>query len=498
MKDNSFGIHWFRRDLRVAGNPALGWNWKNHDGHVVGLFCFDSKFLAREDFSHNRFAFFMNAIVELKKELQMIGSDLLIIDELPQKAFPKIIKHFKGQKLSLESISWNRDYEPFAKKRDEEVQDIIEKNDVETHTERDHLIIEPHELWKDEKKQETYQIYSPFGRKWFDQIHQDKFRERIEKQSKAWAHVKKLKSGKLEKDLFKLTWKKLWEKDSLYEDSLKDFQKENDKHVTIPIPPAGILEADKALEAFTPKLDDYKEKRDFPDLEATSDMSMYLKNGTITISMIIQKLELLPNSFKGKDGRTHYLKELVWREFYYHILSHKPEVENEAFLEKYSDLGWNKDKKWFQAWKDGMTGFPIVDAGMRQLKTTGKMHNRVRMIVASFLTKDLLINWQWGERYFMEQLLDGDLASNNGGWQWAASTGCDAQPYFRIFNPWSQSVKFDPDAKYIKKFIPELKDLEPKIIHNLYKHPDACPGYPQPIVDHSEQREKALAMYKVQ
>jgi deoxyribodipyrimidine photo-lyase len=258
----------------------------------------------------------------------------------------------------------------------------------------------------------------------------------------------------------------------------------------VPIPESGFKAAVDKLNAFKPEK--YKDLRDIPEEEATSGMSVFLKNGSITTSQIVYHLGLKPYDEK-KSSKDTYLSELVWREFYYHILYHKPEVETEEFNSKYSGLKWDNNEKFFELWKEGKTGYPIVDAGMRQLKTTGLMHNRVRMIVASFLTKHLLIDWRWGEQYFMEQLLDGDLAPNNGGWQWAASTGCDAQPYFRVFNPWLQSKKFDPDGHYIKKYIPELSEIESKKLHEpITDHAE----YPAPIVEHKASRERAIEVYK--
>lgn len=198
---------------------------------------------------------------------------------------------------------------------------------------------------------------------------------------------------------------------------------------------------------------------------------------------------------KPASSAEKFLKEIAWREFYYSILYHFPRVETETFIEKFNDIPWENNEVFFKKWCEGQTGFPIIDAGMRELNTTGWMHNRVRMIVASFLTKDLLIDWKWGEKYFMEKLLDGDLAPNNGGWQWAASTGCDPQPYFRIFNPWLQSERFDPDGSYIRKFVPELKLIATKALHDPTAHRSQF-GYPSPVVIHAEQKDKALSLYK--
>ena len=261
----------------------------------------------------------------------------------------------------------------------------------------------------------------------------------------------------------------------------------------MPIPKAGSETALKCLDAFRPKIDAYGEARDFPNEEATSRLSIYLKNGSITVAQIIASLGLTAYQKGDRSGRARYLSELIWREFYYHVLYWHPRVEKEPFLPQFASIPWENKQESFTAWCAGLTGYPIVDAGMRELKTTGWMHNRVRMIVASFLTKDLLIDWRWGERYFMEQLLDGDLAPNNGGWQWAASTGCDPQPYFRIFNPELQSRKFDPEGHYIKKFVPELRHVPASSIHN----PPASMrrDYPAQIIDHRLQRDRALMLY---
>ena len=302
----------------------------------------------------------------------------------------------------------------------------------------------------------------------------------------------KLAKGKAEK-LFSLKWNEVV-RDPLPGDLLEAYLAEIKKRVTISLPPAGSLAALKAVRDFKKHLAAYGEARDVPGVNGTSVLSPYFKNGSLTGAQVMAELNLKvePKAVKSSAGK--YFTELVWREFYYHILFHHPRVEQHAFLEKFAHLKWGNKPEWFTAWKEGRTGFPIVDAGMRQLKETGWMHNRVRMIVASFLTKDLLIDWRWGERYFMEQLLDGDLAPNNGGWQWAASTGCDPQPYFRIFNPWLQGKKFDPDGDYIKRWVPELKDTYSADLHD----PPSLPrnGYPLPIVDHATQRDLALALYK--
>ncbi len=485
-----YGIHWFRRDLRVAGNLALQKQFKSFDGNVLGFFCFDKKFLSRPDFSINRFQFFLETLIALKKELRLIGSDLLVLDVGPEQAFKMLFKDLKNHKISLpHQISFSRDYEPFATKRDHILTDFFQKNDINVLSERDHLLIEPHELSKDTG--DGYQVYSPFSRKWLEIYQQDEIQKRVNLHKKGFTYLRKLEKGDVSK-VFNMTWKDLLSNKLNYPDHLAIYANENRKLVDVKIPEAGSLAGFRQLQNFKKKIDSYKETRDFPNTKGTSRLSTFLKNGSLTTSQIMSYLDL--KAYKKKeDGSNTYLSELIWREFYYHILARHPRVEKESFLVKYKNIKWENDKKKFKAWKTGATGFPIVDAGMRELNTTGWMHNRVRMIVASFLTKDLLIDWRWGEKYFMEKLLDGDLAPNNGGWQWAASTGCDPQPYFRIFNPWLQSKRFDPEGLYIKKFIPELNTLKAKELHNpIIGHHK----YPEPIVDHSVQREMALVLYK--
>ena len=259
----------------------------------------------------------------------------------------------------------------------------------------------------------------------------------------------------------------------------------------IEIPAAGSAAVWRAVQEFRKKVEDYPRGRDVPAEPGTSHFSIFFKNGSLTPAQAIAGLGLSEAGVNDPGGA--FVRQIVWREFYYHILFHLPRVEKEAYNEKYKELAWENRKDWFQAWQEGLTGYPIVDAGMRQLRTTGWMHNRVRMIVASFLTKDLLIDWLWGERYFMEQLLDGDLAPNNGGWQWAASTGCDPQPYFRVFNPWLQAEKFDPDGTYIRRYVPELASLKGKDLHKPEK---VAQVYRKPIVDHAAQKKKAIALFK--
>ena len=489
----SFGIHWFRRDLRIAGNAALKLQVDRHQGRVLGVFTFDDRFLGRADFSVNRFQFFLKSLLALRDDMRAAGGDLLVLSKSPDDGFGMLKNILAKKSMAPGSISWSRDYEPFARERDDRMRGIFESWGWEVLTERDHLVIEPHEL---RSKQGTpFKIYSPFAKQWFSLMHTEDVKERIIRQRAGLAFLDLKAKGKQPK-VFHLTWQKLLGPDTP-EDHLERFLAENGRHVTVPIPEAGAPAVWKLVREFSGKMASYGATRDFMATPGTSKMSMFLKNGSITTSQLIAAYELEHLKFTGDDGATKYLKELVWREFYYHVMWHWPQTEHQAFIEKYRAINWHNDEKLFEAWKEGKTGFPVVDAAMRELKTTGWMHNRARMIVASFLTKDLLIDWRWGEKWFMNQLLDGDLAPNNGGWQWAASTGCDPQPYFRIFNPLLQSERFDPDGDYIRRFIPELKTVSTKEIHNPSSDTRKKTGYPDPVVIHAEQKIRASMLFKI-
>jgi len=491
---HAYAVHWFRRDLRTAGNPVLQRAWKEHDGRVVGLFCFDGKFLSRPDFSADRFGLFLATLQHLRDELRELGSDLLVLDVGPRDALGRLFAKLHEAGLALpRTVAFNRDYEPFARTRDADIERLLsDEYGIAVATERDHLLIEPDELLRDGKSGQFYQVFTPFSRRWFEKFASDEVQDRIAVQKKALSKLRNRST------VFRLTWPDVFGGRVPIEDQLDKYVARNKPLVQVELPPVGTVAALERLKRFGKQsLDDYADRRDLPTTDGTSQMSLYLKNGAVTTAQVIAALDLADAAIDPKKqptSRAVYVKELAWREFYYHILYHRPDVENGAFLERYRDLKWENRDDWFAAWKAGRTGYPIVDAGMRQLRATGWMHNRVRMIVASFLTKDLLIDWRWGERYFMQTLLDGDLAPNNGGWQWAASTGCDPQPYFRIFNPRLQGEKFDTAGEYVRRWVPELRDVPPKFIHAPHDRPEAA-GYAKPIVDHAEQKVKALALY---
>lgn len=488
-----WGLHWFRRDLRVAGNETLRANWQRCQGRTLGIFFFDSTFLSRPDFSHNRFGFFLKTLGSLRDELRAQGGDLLVIDSPPLAGWPLLLAFLEktsGGGPAL--VSWGRDYEPFARARDQAATELFAIRGIETLTRRDHLLFEPAEVLKDDGS--FYQVYSPFARRWFARLEEHAGRERVRAQKVAATYFDRLASGRHEK-VFDATWAPFVTAPGFpFRDAFEEFTRENSRHLTVELPEAGFAAAFTRLREFRAAIERYKADRDFPALAATSRLSIYLKNGSVVSSQILAELGLGETSWKDTGGPAHFVKEVAWREFYYSILFHRPDVEYQSFLPQYRDIAWENDEALFTRWKEGTTGFPIVDAGMRELRETGWMHNRVRMIVASFLTKDLLIDWRWGENHFMRLLLDGDLAPNNGGWQWAASTGCDPQPYFRIFNPWLQSVKFDPDGAYIKRYVPELADVPAKALHTADADRSRA-GYPAPVVSHDERRGRALELY---
>jgi deoxyribodipyrimidine photo-lyase len=498
MNFESYGIHWFRRDLRVNGNPGLEWNFQQNQGRVLGLFALDPKFLSRPDFSNNRFAFFMSTLHALKEELQALGGDLLVLEQGPEAAFRAILGAAHGGQLPRH-VSWNRDYEPFARARDARIEQILNNEfQVSTHVFRDHLLIEPQELFKGaggSGQAQPYRVFTPFKKRWLELFSSESIQSRLkyyDLRVNAYQKANENHRGQV----FSLRWKDCPFQSNLPPDVLANWLEIALKKSQVPLPKAGMRAAvARALQFERSELSDYGDQRDFPAAGGTSMLSVYFKNGSICSGQVLSLLGLK----SGETGsRATFLSELIWREFYYHILYHFPHVESEAFQAKYSQLAWANDLGQIEAWKNGMTGYPIVDAGMRQLQRTGLMHNRVRMIVASFLTKDLLVDWRIGERHFMNELLDGDLAPNNGGWQWAASTGCDPQPYFRVFNPVLQSRKFDPEGKYIREFVPELKQLDNDTVHEPWTHPSPPPNYPARIVDHAVQKEKALRLFRAE
>ncbi len=422
-------LFWFRRDLRLADNTALYYALQQ-EKNVLPIFIFDENILGKlEDKSDARVAFIHAQLLEISSELEKKGSSLFVHYGKPEEAFKLILA-----KYQVDSVYTNRDYEPYAKERDKAIEQLLASHQASFYTFKDQVIFEPGEILNGSG--EFYKVFTPFSRVWLEKYKQTNVQE-----------------------IGNPLWKNLFQTKALPVPSLEEM---GFMPSSITIPPKS---ADEELIAH------YDEKRNFPAIKGTSRIGIHLRFGTISIRKLAKKAASLNATF---------LNELIWREFYMMILAFNPQVVDRAFKPAYDRIPWRNDEKDFEAWCQGLTGYPIVDAGMRELNATGFMHNRVRMIVASFLTKHLLIDWRWGEAYFAKKLLDFELASNNGGWQWAAGTGTDAQPYFRVFNPSSQTEKFDKDLKYIKKWIPEL-DTE---------------KYPKPIVDHKFARQRAIDTYK--
>lgn len=431
-------IFWFRRDLRLHDNAALFHALKENK-KVQCIFIFDKNILDDlKDSKDVRVAFIHDTLSEIKQTLNSYGADLWVFHDTALDAWQKILSQ-----NNVDKIYFNRDYEPYALNRDQELTILAESMNIDVCTYKDHVVFESHEVLKDDGN--PYVVFTPYKRKW----------------------MSLLESGRLENNFDVLKAFKC-------EDYLSNLNPVDEPMAFISLGAMGFEKTNIAIpskEVSQSLIKEYGDKRNFPAIHGTSRLGVHYRFGTVSIREKAAKAIGLSET---------YLNELIWRDFYSQILHHFPHIVKESFRKKYDNIDWRNNKEEFEAWCQGKTGYPIVDAGMRELNTTGYMHNRVRMIAASFLTKHLLIDWRWGEAYFAQKLLDYDLASNNGGWQWASGSGTDAAPYFRIFNPWTQQDKFDKHKAYIKNWIPEY----------------GTPQYPQPIVDHKEARERCLKTYK--
>jgi deoxyribodipyrimidine photo-lyase len=430
MKD-SIAIHWFRRDLRIEDNHALSKAIASGK-RVLCIFIFDRLILDKlEDRSDKRLTFIHLTLQNINRQLQEQGSSLRTYYGEPNQVWQDILGEY-----AVTDVYCNRDYEPYAQQRDRAVHEFLSDKGINMHGYKDHVIFEKQEVTKDDGL--PYTVFTPYSKKW---------------KAKLTAHS--------------------FDPFSSMPAAIQLFATE----------PADILSLESmgfkatefadfpSAEVSMNTIRNYHNTRDIPAIAGTTRLSLHLRFGTVSI----RQLAAIAHRENEK-----WLNELIWRDFYQMILYHYPTTTEHAFKPAYDRIPWRNAPEEFTAWCEGQTGYPIVDAGMRELNATGFMHNRVRMIVASFLTKHLLIDWRLGERYFAKQLLDFDLASNVGGWQWAASSGCDAAPYFRVFNPALQTEKFDKELLYIKKWIPEL----------------GSPKYPKPIVDHSFARERVLKVFK--
>ena len=457
---------WIRRDLRLHDNTALFHALKKSRFVLIG-FVFDTNILkSLKNKKDLRVDFIFQSLKKLDKKLQSNGSRLFVMYGKPEETIPDLCK-----KLHLSSVFTNEDYETYAKKRDAAVKKTLKRISVDFHSFKDHVIFSGKEILK--KDGSAYRVFTPYRKAW------------IKKLNACPLETYKINlSGKpLPYRFFKKEWKP-W--------NLKTFGFQSTELSL----KTGETSARLALKKFAEKIPHYHKTKNHPYLEGTSRLSVYLRFGLLSIRECV----LLAQKHKTKGARA-WLSELIWREFYQMILDSFPHVEKKAFLEKYQKIKWPNSKKFFMAWRKGQTGYPLVDAAMRELNQTGWMPNRLRMVTASFLVKDLLVDWRKGEAWFAEKLLDFDKAANNGGWQWCASTGCDAQPYFRIFNPVRQSKKFDPKGLYIKQWVPELKALDETSIHfpkdtlkKVTKNFKLGRDYPFPIVRHESQKQKFLKL----
>ncbi len=461
---------WFRRDLRDFDHAAL-YHALKHTKQVHCLFVFDTEILDKLTDKHDRrVEFIWESVRELKSALQKNGGDLTV-KYGPAREI--VIQH--ALETKVEAVFCNHDYEPNAIARDAEVAKKLAQSNVQFHTFKDQVIFEKDEVLTLNNK--PYTVFTPYKN----------------------AHLKKLNDFYLKPYPVDLYVKNLAHTNPTDLMSLEEmgFVRTNLSEMRLP---TGMSGGKQLLEDFEHRMHQYKEARDYPAVKGVSYLSVHLRFGTVSIRHLARQARN-----RADIGSQAWLNELVWRDFYFQILHHNPQIAlGRAFKPEFENLPFPNDKTLFKAWCEGKTGYPLVDAAMRQLNQTGFMHNRLRMVAASFLVKDLLIDWRWGERYFAEKLIDFDLSANNGGWQWAASTGCDAQPWFRIFNPVTQSERFDPTGKFIRKYVPELVSCSDKEIHAPWQIPllrqkfigiQMGQDYPLPVVDHATQRVLALDLY---
>jgi deoxyribodipyrimidine photo-lyase len=459
-------IHWFRRDLRVSDNVSLSEAARRAE-RIVPVFIFEDAFRTGPDVGAARLAFLLQSVEALRKNLQELGHELVVRCGRSEVLLPALC-----QECGAQAVFANKRYEPYTQRRDERITSELLAAGFGFELFKDAVIWEETEILTQQGK--PYTVFTPYSKAW-----------KAKSVPAPWPRLGRSTEGGIH----------------YKSDVLPASSGEAGYPLNQAIPPGGERAALELLRKFMAgPVYDYAGNRNFPAIDGTSNLSPHLRAGTIGIRTILAELKkararVAPSRQAGCDV---FLNELIWREFYLQVLHNFPHVTKGAFRPEYDELKWSANKEHFAAWCEGRTGYPIVDAAMRCLNSTGMMHNRLRMIVAMFLTKDLLIHWQWGERYFMKQLVDGDMAANNGGWQWSAGTGTDAAPYFRIFNPVSQGEKFDPEGTFVRRWVPELAEFPNDAIHQPWEHPllSANSKYPARVVLHEEQRTKCLAMFK--
>lgn len=437
-------LFWFRRDLRLEDNAGL-YHALKAELPVLPVFIFDTTILHKLEAKKDaRVEFIHQEIKRLYQELEKLGSSILVKHGDPQKIWPELAKQFK-----IGAVYTNHDYEPAAKARDQAVEKLMADRDIGFHHFKDQVIFEGLEVSKGDG--DPYVVFTPYSRSWKSKLQEKLVKSPDGDQQQISFYFQPYPNEKY--------FDQLYQTPPLPLPTLEE----------LGFAPAGIEFPDR--EVSRQLIRNYDKTRDFPAIDGTSRLGLHFRFGTISIRETARRAATLNDTF---------LNELIWRDFYAMILDRFPKVVAHSFREAYDQIEWRNDEKEFKAWCEGKTGYPLVDAGIRELNATGYMHNRVRMVTASFLTKHLLIDWRWGEAYFAAKLLDYDLASNNGGWQWAAGSGTDAAPYFRIFNPASQLEKFDKELKYVKEWVPEYGTTR----------------YPKPIVEHKAARDRCLATYK--
>jgi deoxyribodipyrimidine photo-lyase len=480
----SSGLVWLRRDLRVADHAAL-YHALKHCQRVHVAFVFDTAILDKLPRADRRVEFIRESLVEVDEQLRQLAghpqAGLIVRHGVAQDKIPKLAHH-----LQVQAVFANHDDEPDALARDIQVRGHLADHGIVLHTYKDHVIFERHEVLTQMGK--PFAVFTPYKNAWLKKI-----------------TPFDLKAYPVEKYAQHLAPRP----DNLAQPvpALQDidFEASNLKALKIPTGESG---GQALLSDFLTRIDQYEDTRNFPAVKGPSYLSVHLRFGTVSIRQLAREAHARMSA--GSPGAAVWLSELIWRDFYVQVMYNFAHVgHGQSFKPEYDTIHWEHGThahKLFNAWCEARTGYPLVDAAMRQLNQTGYMHNRLRMVVASFLVKDLGIDWRWGEKYFATHLNDFDLSANNGGWQWASSSGCDAQPYFRIFNPISQSEKFDPEGKFIRRYVPELTQLPTAALHAPWlakpmelQTSDVVIGktYPAPIVDHAEAREKTLARYAV-
>jgi deoxyribodipyrimidine photo-lyase len=467
---------WFRRDLRDFDHAALYHALKNSN-EVYCAFIFDTEILNKlTNKIDRRVEFIWESVRELKAALQKNGGDLIVQHGVTSEIIPAI-----ALQANIHAVYSNADYEPQAIARDKKVADVLAKHSIAFHQFKDQVIFEKDEVLSLSDK--PYSVFTPYKN----------------------AHLKKLNDFYLKPypvDSYIQNLAKVSATDLIALEAM-GFARTNLSAMRLP---TGMTGGKQLLADFETRMHQYKEARDYPAIKGVSYLSVHLRFGTVSVRHLARVARDRANSGSQSIGCQTWLNELIWRDFYFQILHHHPKVaEGKAYKSEFEHLAFPNDERLFKTWCDGQTGYPLIDAAMRQINQTGFMHNRLRMVAASFLVKDLLIDWRWGERYFAEHLIDFDLSANNGGWQWAASTGCDAQPWFRIFNPITQSEKFDGAGKFIRKYVPELVNCSDKEIHAPWLIPPLRQqligvvigkDYPTPVIEHAAQRALALDLYK--